>query len=64
MDGDLFEAVDALRGLYTLVEQNRLVRNPMNDGESDWVYQMTKFVDKLKKAHDVLEKYPADTFNA
>lgn len=58
MDSDLFEVVDALRSLYYLVDTNRLVRNPVSDHEPDWMYQMTKFVDILKKAQDVLGKYP------
>jgi hypothetical protein len=49
-----------LRELYGMIERNELVRNPLADGQPDWLTRMVGFVGVLKRTQELLEDGDTD----
>lgn len=50
------ELVDALKGLFELIERGDLVRDITRDGDPDWAIKMFDFVPRLQKAQAAIAK--------
>jgi hypothetical protein len=48
------ELKEALRDLFSMMEEGFLVRDISKDHEPNWVFKMMSFVSRLKKAQDLI----------
>lgn len=55
------ETFEALRRLFSYIEDETLVRNIAQDGAPDWPLRMIAFVSDLKRAQEIITKIEAES---